>query len=393
MKKQNLALIAGAALALGFTGFYFNGEGDAHAQGSVPAKGGKGGPQLPTVVNIAPVKRQDVRVEVGSNGTVTPLRTVDLHPQTTSTIRTVHIKEGQFVKAGQLMFSLDDRADRANVDKARAQVARDEASLADLERQYKRSQDLFAQKFIAQSAVDTLKAQVDAARALLQADAASARANHVSASYNEIRAPMSGRVGSINVFPGSLVQLATSLTTITQLDPITVAFTLPESSLASLMQAQKAGTVEVEARAGGDGKPVRGHLSFIDNMVDAASGTIKVKAEFANNDNSLWPGQYVNTRVSVRTLKDAAVIPQNAIITNAKGTFVYVMDQDGTARMVPVSTVYAFGVNAAVNGLSGSEKVITDGKQNLRPGGKVRLAGEGRKQGALAEEAKKGGTA
>ncbi|MGZ5202292.1 MAG: efflux RND transporter periplasmic adaptor subunit [Telluria sp.] len=393
MKKKSLALIVGAALVAGFTGFYFNQDGGAHAQGNVPAKGGKGGAQPPTTVNIVPVKRQDVGVEVGSNGTVTPLRTVDLHPQTTSTIRTVHIKEGQFVKAGQLMFSLDDRADRANVDKARAQVARDQAALADLERQYKRSQDLFAQKFIAQSAVDSLKSQVDAARALLQADAAAARANHVSARYNEIRAPMSGRVGAINVFPGSLVQLATSLTTITQLDPITVAFTLPESSLASLMQAQKAGRVEVEARAGTDGVPVRGRLSFIDNMVDPTSGTIKVKAEFANGDNSLWPGQYVNTRVTVRTLKDVTVIPQNAIVTNAKGTFVYVMEQDSTARMVPVSTVYAFGVNAAVNGLTGSEKVITEGKQNLRPGGKVRLAGDGKRSGALAAEAKNGGAA
>jgi RND family efflux transporter MFP subunit len=392
MKKKNLALVVGAALVAGFTGLYFTQGGVAHAQGN-NGPAAKGGPQPPTTVNAVPVRRQDVGIAVASNGTVTPLRTVDLHPQTTSTIRTVHIKEGQFVKAGQLMFSLDDRADRANVDKARAQVARDEASLGDLERQYKRSQELFAQKFIAQSAVDSLKSQVDAARALLQADSAAARANHVSASYNEIRAPMPGRVGSINVFPGSLVQLSTSLTTITQLDPITVAFTLPESSLASLMQAQKAGKVDVEARAGSDGKPVHGHLSFIDNMVDPTSGTIKVKAEFANTDNSLWPGQYVNTRVTVRTLKDVAVIPQNAIVTSAKGTFVYVVEQDNTARMVPVSTVYAFGVNAAVNGLSGSEKVITDGKQNLRPGGKVRLAGEGKRAGALAEEAKKGGTA
>lgn len=381
MKKKNFALVAGAAVVVGFTAFYFNQEGGARAQGN-NSPAATGGAQPPTTVNAVPVKRQDVGVAVASNGTVTPLRTVDLHPQTTSTIRTVHIKEGQFVKAGQLMFSLDDRADRANVDKARAQVARDEATLADLERQYKRSQELFAQKFIAQSAVDSLKSQVDAARALLQSDSAAARANHVSASYNEIRAPMSGRVGAINVFPGSLVQLATSLTTITQLDPITVAFTLPESALASLLQAQKAGKVEVEARAGLDAKAVKGYLSFIDNMVDPSTGTIRVKAEFSNADNGLWPGQYVNTRVTVRTLKGATVIPQNAIITNAKGNYVYVVEPDKTVRMVPVSTVYAFGASAAVTGLTGGEQVITDGKQNLRPGGKVRMADEGKKGGA-----------
>jgi RND family efflux transporter MFP subunit len=290
------------------------------------------------------------------------------------------------------MFTLDDRADRANVDRAQGQVARDQATLADLERQYKRSQDLFAQKFIAQSAVDTLHSQVEAARALLKADAASVRASHVSASYTEIRAPMAGRVGAINVYPGSLVQLATSLATITQLDPVNVAFTLPESALGSLLEAQKAGRVEVEARAGAQGKPVKGFLSFIDNTVDPSTGTIRVKAEFDNRDTSLWPGQYVNTRVTVNTIKDAFVIPQNAIITNARGTYVYVVDPDKSARMIPVTRVYGFGVNAAVTGLSGTEQVITEGKQNLRPGGKVRLAeGGGKHEGGQgARGAKKG---
>jgi RND family efflux transporter MFP subunit len=389
MKKKNLGLIVGAAMVVGFGGWYFNQGAGAHAQGNVDPKGGKGGVQPPTTVNAVAVQRQDVGVEVAANGTVTPLRTVDLHPQTTSTIRTVHITEGQFVKSGQLMFSLDDRADRANVDKAQAQVARDQASLADVERQYKRSQELFAQKFIAQSAVDTLHSQAEAARALLKSDAAAARASHVNASYTEIRAPMAGRVGAINVYPGSLVQLATSLTTITQLDPISVSFTLPESGLASLLEAQKRGKVEVEARAGADGIPVKGYLSFVDNMVDPTAGTIRVKAQFDNRDTSLWPGQYVNTRVTVRTIKGALVIPQNAIITNAKGTFVYVLEQDQTARMVPVARIYGFGLNAAVTGLSGSEQVITEGKQNLRPGGKVRVA-EGA-NGEAAHGAGKGG--
>jgi RND family efflux transporter MFP subunit len=303
---------------------------------------------------------------------VTPIRTVDLHPQTTATIRTVHIKEGQFVKQGDLMFSLDDRADRANLDKARAQVEHDRAQVADLERQYKRSQDLFAQHFIAQSAVDTLRAQVDQAQATLKADIAATSASDVTHSYNAIRAPMSGRVGGIGVYPGSLVQPATSLTTITQLDPITVAFTLPESSLPALLAANKRGKVEVQAMPGADQPPVTGLLSFIDNTVDPQSGSIRVKAEFPNRDTALWPGQYVNTRVTVQTIKDAVVIPQNAIVTNAQGTFVYVLDKD-QARLVPVQRLYASGLDAAVQGLSGSEKVINEGKQNVRPGGKVRV--------------------
>jgi multidrug efflux system membrane fusion protein len=184
---------------------------------------------------------------------------------------------------------------------------------------------------------------------------------------------MSGRVGGIGVYPGSLVQPTTSLTTITQLDPITVAFTLPESSLPALLAAQRRGKVEVQVAPGADLAPVKGLLSFIDNTVDVQSGTIRVKAEFANRETTLWPGQYVNAKVTVQTLKDAIVIPQNAIVTNAQGTFVYVLDKD-SAHLVPVQRLYAAGVDAAVSGLNGNEKIITEGKQNVRPGGKVSLA-------------------
>lgn len=392
MNKKNVGLIAAAVIAAA-AAWYFNQGGAGTGAQADGAKGGKGN-QPPTTVSVIAPERRDVPMVVSANGTVTPLRTVDLHPQTTSTIREVHIKEGQFVKAGQLMFTLDDRENRANVEKAQAQVARDRATLADLERQYKRSQELVAQKFIAQSAVDSLHSQVEAARALLQADIAAARASSVTAGYAAIRAPMSGRVGAINVYPGSLVQLATSLTTITQLDPINVSFTLPESSLAALLQAQQAGKVEVTVQSAPDAKPVTGVLSFVDNTVDAATGTIRVKGQFDNAATTLWPGQYVNAKVTVRVLKDAVVVPQNAIITNAKGTYVYVMEQDKTARLAPVERVYAFGQHAAVNGLTGAEKVITDGKQNLRPGGKVRLAEGGKPDGGKAGNgAKKGESA
>lgn len=382
MNKKNAGIVAAALIAVGVGGWYVNQHHGAHAEGAAGAAaegqgGGKnGGAQPPAVVNVVSPQRQDVPVLQVANGTVTPIRTVDLHPQTTATIRQVHIKEGQFVKEGQLMFSLDDRADRANQDKAQAQVERDRAQVADLERQYKRSQDLFAQKFIAQSAVDTLRAQVDQARATLQADSAAARASGVATSYTAIRAPMSGRVGGIGVYPGSLVQPATSLTTVTQLDPIDVAFTLPESSLAALLAAQKRGKVAVQVLPGAGLAPVDGVLSFVDNTVDPGAGTIKVKAEFGNRETTLWPGQYVNTKVTVQTIKDAVVVPQSAIITSVQGTFVYVLDKDQAAHPVPVQRLHSFGVDAAVSGLSGSERIITEGKQNVRPGARVRLASE-----------------
>ena len=391
MKTKSIGLIAAVIVAAGAGTWYVNHAGATHAEGGQGHGKDDKGAQPPAVVNVVAPQRQDVPVLQQANGTVTPIRTVDLHPQTTAAIRAVHIKEGQFVKAGQLMFSLDDRADRANLDKAQAQVERDRAQLADMERQFKRSQDLVAQKFLAQSAVDTLRAQVDQARAVLQSDQAAVRASGVATSYTAIRAPMAGRVGGINVYPGSLVQPATSLTTVTQLDPITVAFTLPESSLPALLAAQKRGKVEVQALPGAGLDAVKGVLSFVDNTVDPTAGTIRVKAEFDNRETTLWPGQYVNTRVTVQTLKDAVVVPQNAIITSAGGTFVYVLDKNHAAQQVPVKRLHSFGLDAAIEGLSGSETVITDGKQNVRPGGKVRLASEVDKGARPATVASTGG--
>lgn len=384
MKKTRIGLIV-AVLAIGGAAAWYYTQGAAQANAPAKGPGGPGGGQPPTVVNVVLPQRQDVPVVLSANGSVSALSLVDLHPQTTSTITRVHIKEGQFVKQGDLMFSLDDRNERANVDKAAAQLVRDQATLSDVERQYRRSAELFAQKYIAQSAVDTLKSQADSARALLVADQAAVSSAKVAASYSTVRAPLSGRVGAINVFPGSLVQLATSLTTISQIDPITVTFTVPEVHLASLMAGFKAGPVPVQASATG-GKPVTGVLSFIDNTVDPLAGSIKVKAQFDNKDSALWPGQYVNTKLTVRVIKDALVLPQTAIITNARGTFVYTMEADMTTGQKPVARVYSFGLNAVVTGLDGTEKVINEGKQNLRPGARVKLAeanggGKGRGEG------------
>ncbi len=205
-------------------------------------------------------------------------------------------------------------------------------------------------------------------------DLAATRAVTVDASYTTIRAPMTGRVGAINVYAGSLVQMATSLTTITQLDPITVAFTLPEVALSGLLQAQQEGQVPVQVTLGNTDKTVDGALSFIDNTVDPSAGVIRVKAQFDNKDTLLWPGQYVNARLTTRVLKNVMVVPQNAIISNTHGTFVYAVGPDQTAQVVNIKRLHSFGDSAAVSGLRGNEQVIVDGKQNLRPGGKVRIA-------------------
>jgi len=370
MKKTTAILLSLAAVAI------VAGVGWRLTRADAPAAKGEGGKgeQAPTVVNVIMPQRQDVPVVLTASGSVTPVASVLLHPQTTSTIRKVHIREGQFVKAGDLLFTLDDRSERANVSKADAQIRRDSAAVADLERQVARSEQLLAQHFIAQGALDTLRAQLDAARAATGASRAALQAEQVAASYSSIRAPQAGRVGAIDVFAGSLVQPATALTSITQLDPIDVAFTLPESALAGLLAAQQAGPLAVEASTGGGAKPVSGVLSFVDNAVNTQAGAIRAKARFANRANQLWPGQYATARITLQTLKNAVVIPQAAIIISPRGTSVYVVDAERKARAVPVTRLHAFGQSVAVSGLEGNEQVITDGKQNLRPGGRIKLA-------------------
>ncbi|NHZ77801.1 efflux RND transporter periplasmic adaptor subunit [Massilia sp. CCM 8695] len=359
-KQQAIALLCGAVAVASAARYWST---PARAQAALPSP-----PAI--VVNTVVAVVRDVPVELRANGTVTPSSVVDVHAQTTSLVKQVHIREGQFVKEGQLLFSLDERADRAGVERAQAQVMRDEAALAGLELRYRRSMELLEKQFIAINAVDTLRSEVDAARALLRADQAALRAASVGASYNTIRAPMAGRVGAITVYPGSLVQVSTLLATVTRLDPIAVAFTLPESNVGELLAAHQRGAVAVEANHR------TGTLSFIDNRVDPVAGAIRVKASFENGDAGMWPGQYVDARVTVRTLRSAVVIPQAAMITSTAGTFVYVVGPDQTVAQVAVKQLHAFGSSAAVTGLAGSETIVTEGKQNLKPGARVK-AGRG----------------
>ncbi len=375
-----------------------NKSNNGASSGASAAAAANAGPAV--TVNTVIALRQDVPIVLQASAGVAPQKSVELHPQITSTIKRVHVEEGQFVRAGDLLFTLDDRSDQANLEKAKAQLLHDQAGLADFERQFQRSRDLVAQKFLAPSAADTLQSQVDAQRAVIQADRAAIQAAQVNISYAILRSPMAGRIGAITMFPGSLVQMSTPLVTITQLDPIGVSFTLPEAHLQALLDAQKRGPVKVEANAANSDKRLTGALSFIDNAVDTQAGSIRVKAQFANRDAYLWPGQYVNASVVVQTLKDTVVIPQAAIVNNTRGRFVYTVEADQSAKSMPITVLYSFGLNAAVTGLKGGEKVIVEGKQNLRPGNKVHdisSGGKGKDGGkdavsASAASGKKGST-
>ena len=374
MKKKSLVFAVATSICatawLASHGIAADKPASASANSGSAAASANAGP--PTSLSSAIAQKQDVPLILNANASVSPVANLELRPQVSNTLSKVHIKEGDTVKQGQLLFSLDQRIELANIEKARAQLAKDKASMLDLERQLRRSQELVAQKFISQGAADTLQAQVQAQQAQLKLDQANLQSAQVALDYTQIKAPLSGRIGAINVYPGSLVQTSTVLAQITQLDPINIGFTLPESELSALMAAQKAGKVSVQASVPNSNQWLSGKLSFIDNAVDSQAGNIKLKAQFDNREMRLWPGQFVQAQLTIATLKDAVVIPLAAVITNARGKSVYTIEADQTAKQRPITLLHNFGAKAAVSGLQGGEKVIVDGKQNLRTGGKVK---------------------
>lgn len=332
--------------------------------------GAKGdGPMTPVSTVLA--KRQDVPIQLTANASVSPLATVDLRPQVTNTIVKVHVAEGDMVKQGQLLFSLDQRNELASLARAKAQIAKDQATLQDLERQLQRSNELLAQQFISRGASDTLQTQLQAQRANLAVNQANLQTAQVALDYTIIKAPMSGRVGAINVHPGSLVQPSTSLLQISQLNPINLTFTVPEDQVKQLLAAQKNAPIAVQTTLAGSTTPLQGKLSFIDSAIDSNSGAIKLKAQFDNPEHLLWPGQYTSVSMTVQTLRDAVVVPIAAVVTNVNGKSVFTV-AGPTAKLKPVTLVYTFGAHAVVTGIEGGEKIILDGRQNLRPGGKIK---------------------
>jgi len=330
-----------------------------------------------TLVVSSKAVTRDVPVKLRANGTVTALQTVDLRAQVTSTVREIHFREGQNVARDELLFSLDAREAEANLRKALAQVEKDKFDLATNKRNLERQRDLFRQKFISQAALDVAQNQVDTLEGQLAVDTAAAEAMRVARAYTEIRAPFAGRTGVIGVREGSLVQPGNGTTpgailvTITQIDPISVAFTLPERNLPDLQQALRAGPVSVTALTQDAGAPLVGRVTFVDNAVDSATGTIKVKADFANPAGRLWPGQFVNVELSPSTLRNATVVPVQAVQTGPDSRYVFVVGADNKVVQTPVRLTYVEEKLAVVDGVSPGARVVVEGAQNLRAGSAV----------------------
>jgi len=333
--------------------------------------------KAPKIVS-APVMQVDVPVIFNANGSISAVQTVEVRPQISSVVKVVHIKEGQFVRRGDRLFTLDARTEDANLSKAEAQVVKDRADLSNAERNLERERGLLKQEYISQSEFDTAQNLVDSLRGQIAIDLASLEASRVARSFDEINAPIAGRTGAIAVYPGSLVQPGTSaasgapLVSITQLDPINVSFTLPERELAGLQQAFAKGKVPVSIKLdSADTAELKGRLVFIDNSVDATSGTIRLKAEFPNADHRLWPGMFVTVALSPRTIRGALTIPVQAVQNGPENTFLYAIGVDNKVTPVPIKVSLIQSGIAVVEGIAAGVRVVVEGAQNLRPGSVV----------------------
>ena len=371
----------GASLALGLVACSKNATPEASPAASTAASATTPAPAAPAsgaapapVVSVVTVKveKRDVPVVLKAVGSAISLASVDIRPQVTSAITQVHFKEGQFVNKGDVLFTLDTRTDEANWAKAKAQLAKDQATLDDAKRQLTRSRELVAKNFVSGAAVDTAQTLVDSSAAVVASDAAAVQAAQVALSYGRITSPHAGRTGVINTPAGSIVLAnVTVLVNVVQVNPMAVSFNLPQRDLADFLAAANSATqIKVTATLPEDKKPLIGKLQFVDNAVDPASGTVKLKAVFDNKDSKLWPGLFVNVGLTTKKIEDALVVPQAAIIQSVRGPIVYVVE-DGKAVVRPIKMVFAAGPEAAVTGVQENDVLVVDGKQNLRPGVKV----------------------
>ncbi len=325
-------------------------------------------------VVTAVIKQDNVSVRLTANGTVSPQQTVAVRPQLSAVIRSVHIKEGQFVRQGEKLFTLDARTEDANLSRTEGQLAKSRADLRNAERNLKRQRDLFEQRFISEAALEVAQNQVESLRGQLAVDEATVRATRVARGFSEIVAPIAGRTGAIPVYQGSLVQPTDALVNITQIDPINVGFNLPEREFVPLQEALAKGEVIVNVELDTVGELTRkGRVIFIDNTVDTASGTIGLKAEFPNADSHLWPGMFVKVTLAPRTLTSVLMVPVQAVQNGPEKKFLYIIDDKNKVSSFPVDVRLIQDGFAFIAGesIAPGMRVVVEGAQNLRPGSVV----------------------
>lgn len=343
--------------------------------------GNKGRQRGAIPVLVAPVRAKDMPVQIEAIGNVEAFSMVAVRPQITGPITQVHFEEGREVRAGDLLFSIDSRPLESALNQMRANLKRAEAQMASARLDYERVSNLFANKIASQQAYDTTKATFDSAVATVLADSAAVSNAQVSLGYTEIRSPIDGRTGGLALKAGNVVKASDDvLVTIAQIRPIYAAFSVPEQHLSAIQSRMTTASLPVTASVPGvDTRPV-GRLAFVNNTVDTNTGTILLKAVFPNDDNLLWPGQFIRLTMTLSNLTQAIVVPSQAIQSGQNGEYVFVVQPDQTAEMRSVNSGVTYNGETVLEGeLKTGETVVTDGQLNLVSGRAVivKTAGAG----------------
>lgn len=340
-------------------------------------QGARKGPR-PAMVTLARVTQAAAPRQLDAVGQVEALESVEVRSQVSGPVTTIGFHEGQDVAKGDLLYRIDPRPFRTAVEQAEATLRRDQAQAQQAAAQFRRYDGLFRDGGVSRDEYERLKASSQALAASVDADHAALAQARLQLGFTEIRSPIAGRTGRRLVTVGNLVRAndVTPLVVVHQLSPIAVGFAVPESQLAPVRRYQKQGRLRVEARPqGDDGPPLVGTLDFLDNAVDPASGTIRLKARFANADRRLWPGQFAQVALTLTTEPHAILVPSEAVQVGQSGNFVFVVGSDRLAEPRPVTVDRQWqGQTVIAKGLQAGEDVIVDGHLQVVPGGPVQPA-------------------
>jgi membrane fusion protein, multidrug efflux system len=370
MKPVVMAIAFVALLAAAGIAYQTLGLGSARSETAVPR-----GPSAAPVV-VAAATRESMPLRLDAVGTAQTIASVAIKSRIDGQITQVKVRDGQYVKAGDVLFLLDSRAAEAQVAQADAQLARDRAQLVNAKRDVDRFAPLVAKDFVSHQQYDTATTTARALEATVKADEAALENAQVLLTYYTITAPMDSRIGTIGLKAGNNVKANdVPLAILNQIKPIWVAFSLAQSDFPAVRAAMAKGDVEVDAAPPGDaGPPEKGHVEFFENAIDATTGTIAMKAVFDNPQERLWPGEFVNVSVMIGVEQDVLIVPQAAVQVGQNNTYVFVVKADDTVEMRPVRVSRSLdGKSIIASGLEAGEHVVTDGQLRLSNGTRIEI--------------------